>query len=90
MNRIRTRQLCGMCAGALLLLFVAIVPSAIAKQKPETPADSLTVVAQLPLPRVSVSQIFLQGHGTSSSCTSSKLPRNQMTSRSHLVIGHCV
>jgi hypothetical protein len=35
-----------MCAGALLLLFVAIVPSAIAKQKPETPADSLTVVAQ--------------------------------------------
>jgi hypothetical protein len=49
---------------ALLLLFVAIAPSAIAKHKPETSADSVTVVAHLPLPRGSVSQIFLQGHGS--------------------------
>jgi hypothetical protein len=48
---------------ALLLLFVAIAPSAIAKHKPETPVDPVTVVAHLPLPGAPVSQIFLQGHG---------------------------
>jgi hypothetical protein len=42
----------------------AIVPSAIAKHKPEKPADSATVVAHLLLPGAAVSQIFLQGHGS--------------------------
>ena len=62
MNKIITRRFVGYTL-ALLLLFVAIAPSAIAKHKAETPADSVTVVAHLPLPRASVSQIFLQGHG---------------------------
>jgi hypothetical protein len=63
MNKIITRRFVGYTL-ALLLLFVAIAPSAIAKHKPETSADSVTVVAHLPLPRGSVSQIFLQGHGS--------------------------
>jgi hypothetical protein len=63
MNKIITRRFVGYTL-ALLLLFVAIAPSAIAKHKPETSADSVTVVAHLPLPRASVSQIFLQGHGS--------------------------
>jgi hypothetical protein len=62
MNKIITRRFVGYTL-ALLLLFVAIAPSAIAKHKPETLADSVTVVAHLPLARASVSQIFLQGHG---------------------------
>jgi len=63
MSKIITRRFVGYTL-ALLLLFVAIAPSAIAKHKPETSADSVTVVAHLPLPRGSVSQIFLQGHGS--------------------------
>ena len=63
MNKIRTSRFVRYTL-ALLLLFVAIAPSAIAKHKPETSADSVTVVAHLPLPRGSVSQIFLQGHGS--------------------------
>jgi len=63
MNKIITRRFVGYTL-ALFLLFVAIAPSAIAKHKPETSADSVTVVAHLPLPRGSVSQIFLQGHGS--------------------------
>jgi len=62
MNKIISRRFVGYTV-ALLLLFVAIAPSAIAKHKPETLADSVTVVAHLPLARASVSQIFLQGHG---------------------------
>ena len=62
MNKIRTSRFVRYTL-ALLLLFVAMASSATAKHKPETPADSVTVVAHLPLPRASVSQIFLQGHG---------------------------
>ena len=62
MNKIITRRFVGYTL-ALLLLFVAIAPSAIAKHKPETPDDSVTVVVHLPLPGTSGSQIFLQGHG---------------------------
>jgi hypothetical protein len=62
MNKIITRRFVGYTL-ALLLLFVAIAPSAIAKHKPETPVDPVTVVAHLPLPGAPVSQIFLQGQG---------------------------
>jgi hypothetical protein len=62
MNRIRTSNFGG-SGVALLLLFVTIVPSATAKHKPETPTDSVTVVAHVPLPGASVSKMFLQEHG---------------------------
>jgi hypothetical protein len=62
MNRIRKSNFAGYTL-ALLPLFIAMAPSAIAKHKPETPADSVTVVAHLPLPGGSVSQIFIHGHG---------------------------
>ena len=62
MNKIITRRFVGYTL-ALLLLFVAIAPSAIAKHKPETPVDPVTVVAHLSLPGAPVSQIFLQGQG---------------------------
>jgi hypothetical protein len=62
MNKIRTSRFVRYTP-ALLLLFVAIAPSAIAKHKPETPVDPVTVVAHLPLPGAPVSQIFLQGQG---------------------------
>jgi hypothetical protein len=61
MNRIRTSNFAGY--GVALLLFVTIVPSATAKHKPETPTDSVTVVAHVPLPGAFVSQMFLQEHG---------------------------
>jgi len=62
MNKIRTSGFVEY-ALALLLLFVAIAPSAIAKHKPEQPADSVTVVGHLPLPGGPVSQLFTQEHG---------------------------
>ena len=62
MNKIISRRFVGYTV-ALLLHFVAIAPSAIAKQKPETLADTVTVVAHLPLPGAPVNQIFLQEHG---------------------------
>jgi len=43
----------------LFLLLAAIVPSAIAKHKPEKPADSATVVAHLLLPGAAVSRACL-------------------------------
>lgn len=49
MNKIRTSRFVGYTL-AFLLLFVAIAPSAIAKHKPKTRADSVPVVAHLPLP----------------------------------------
>jgi len=58
MNKIRTSRFVE-CGLALLLLFAAMAPSAVAKHKPEKPVDPVTVVAHLPLPGVAVSQIFL-------------------------------
>ena len=43
-----------------LLLFATMVPSAIAKRKPEKPSDPITVIAHLPLPGIRVDQTFLQ------------------------------
>jgi len=62
MNKIRTSDFVGY-ALALLLLFVVMAPSAIAKHEPEQPADSVTVVGHLPLPGGPVSQLFMQEHG---------------------------
>jgi hypothetical protein len=47
---------------AFLLLVVAIVPSATAQHRPETPVDSVTEIAHVTLPGASVSQMFLQEH----------------------------
>ena len=61
MNKIRTSGFVK-CALASLLFLAAIVPSAMAKHKPEKPADSATVVAHLPLSGAPVSQLFMQEH----------------------------
>jgi hypothetical protein len=68
MNRIRTSNVAG-CALVYFSAFRRDRTQRYGKHKPEPPADSLTVVAQLPLPRASVSQIFQQGRSASSSCT---------------------
>ena len=62
MNKISTSRVV-LHTPALLLFFVAMAPGAMANHKPETPADSMTVVAHLPLPGAPGSQMFLQGHG---------------------------
>jgi hypothetical protein len=62
MNKIRTSRFV-VYTLALILAFVAMAPRAIAKHKPETPVDPVSVVAHLPLPGAPVSQIFLQEHG---------------------------
>jgi hypothetical protein len=61
MNEIRTSSFVEYSL-VLLLLFSAMAPSAIAKPKPEKPADPVTVVAHLPLAGGRVSQTFLQEH----------------------------
>jgi hypothetical protein len=61
-NKIRTSRFVEY-APALLLLLATVAPSASAKHKPEKPADSVTVVAHLPLPGAPVSQLFMQEHG---------------------------
>jgi hypothetical protein len=62
MNKIRTSRFV-VYTLALILPFVAMAPRAIAKHKPETPVDPVSVVAHLPLPGAPVSHMFLQGQG---------------------------
>ena len=73
MTRKATVQNSASAALALLTLFPAMVPTAIAKPRPsEQPA---TVIAHLLLPGAPASQMFVQEHGGKHTSISSRPPR---------------
>jgi hypothetical protein len=61
LDKVRTRRFVDYTV-ALLLLLAAMTPSATAKHKPGKPANSVTVIAHLPLVGNPVSQLFMQEH----------------------------